>query len=186
MSGAFGKKPKEPFPPSKPAQANRRLSVAGASHQSPGGDPSQVGMPDPRTARFWLPGCRGSPRAMNWGRPLRFLWPRTDSGPHKAVGFPQDGHEKRVRAHPHHSSHTRSLQVGTVTDQAQTDWLRYFSLSNAGYEPDGNKKTNQDAFISFGDFGLHLAPPPPPYRGCTPSKKSCAVLLCDSSPLEAR
>lgn len=84
MSGAFGKKPKEPAPPSRPTQPNRRLSVAGSSHQSPGGDPSQV---------------------------------------------------------------------GTVTDQAQTDWLRYFSLSNAGYEPDGNKKTNQDAFISYGDFG---------------------------------
>jgi hypothetical protein len=50
-------------------------------------------------------------------------------------------------------------QVGTVTDQAQTDWLRYFSLSNAGYEPDGNKKTNQDAFISYGDFGLCQPPP---------------------------
>ena len=49
--------------------------------------------------------------------------------------------------------------MGTVTDQAQTDWLRYFSLSNAGYEPDGNKKTNQDAFISYGDFGLCQPPP---------------------------
>lgn len=44
-------------------------------------------------------------------------------------------------------------QEGTVTDLGQNEWLRYFSLSNAGYEPDGHKKTNQDAFISQPDFG---------------------------------
>eukprot|EP00284_Hemiselmis_tepida_P007365 CAMPEP_0174928372 /NCGR_PEP_ID=MMETSP1355-20121228/22949_1 /TAXON_ID=464990 /ORGANISM="Hemiselmis tepida, Strain CCMP443" /LENGTH=366 /DNA_ID=CAMNT_0016174529 /DNA_START=67 /DNA_END=1167 /DNA_ORIENTATION=- len=42
---------------------------------------------------------------------------------------------------------------GTVTDKAENAWLRYFSLSNAGYEPDGHKKTNQDAFISIAEFG---------------------------------
>mmetsp|Transcript_19813 Transcript_19813/g.48654 ORF Transcript_19813/g.48654 Transcript_19813/m.48654 type:complete len:368 (+) Transcript_19813:128-1231(+) len=42
---------------------------------------------------------------------------------------------------------------GTVTDRGQTEWLRYYSLSNAGYEPDGHKKTNQDSFISIPEFG---------------------------------
>ena len=53
MSGAFGKKPKEPAPPSRPTQPNRRLSVAGSSHQSPGGDPSQVGMRDALTVLLY-------------------------------------------------------------------------------------------------------------------------------------
>lgn len=39
--------------------------------------------------------------------------------------------------------------TGTVTDKGSNEWLRYASLSNAGYEPDGHKKTNQDAFISI-------------------------------------
>jgi len=43
--------------------------------------------------------------------------------------------------------------AGTVTDKADNQWLKYFSLSNAGYEPDGTKKTNQDAFISISEFG---------------------------------
>ena len=44
-------------------------------------------------------------------------------------------------------------QTGTVTDKGQNEYLRFSALSNAGYEPDGHKKTNQDAFISFVDFG---------------------------------
>jgi hypothetical protein len=56
MSGAFGKKPKEPAPPSRPTQPNRRLSVAGSSHQSPGGDPSQVGKCE-MLSRFLLDPC---------------------------------------------------------------------------------------------------------------------------------
>jgi len=43
--------------------------------------------------------------------------------------------------------------TGTVIDRNDNEWLRYFSLSNAGYEPDGHKKTNQDAFISIHEFG---------------------------------
>ncbi len=31
--------------------------------------------------------------------------------------------------------------------------MRYASLSNAGYEPDGGKKTNQDSFVSILEFG---------------------------------
>jgi len=44
-------------------------------------------------------------------------------------------------------------QTGTVTDKGQNEYLRFSALSNAGYEPDGHKKTNQDAFISFVEFG---------------------------------
>ena len=36
--------------------------------------------------------------------------------------------------------------------QASNKYLRYASLSNAGYEPDGGKKTNQDAFVSIAEF----------------------------------
>mmetsp|Transcript_25231 Transcript_25231/g.63710 ORF Transcript_25231/g.63710 Transcript_25231/m.63710 type:complete len:352 (+) Transcript_25231:30-1085(+) len=43
--------------------------------------------------------------------------------------------------------------TGTVTDVGACEWLRFNSLSNAGYEPDGHKKTNQDAFFSVSDFG---------------------------------
>mmetsp|Transcript_21500 Transcript_21500/g.53052 ORF Transcript_21500/g.53052 Transcript_21500/m.53052 type:complete len:351 (-) Transcript_21500:755-1807(-) len=43
--------------------------------------------------------------------------------------------------------------TGTATDKGNNEWLRYASLSNAGYEPDGNKKTNQDSFISIADHG---------------------------------
>jgi len=46
-----------------------------------------------------------------------------------------------------------SNTTGTVTDKGQNEYLRFSALSNAGYEPDGHKKTNQDAFISFVDFG---------------------------------
>lgn len=61
-----------------------------------------------------------------------------------------------------------STQQGTVTDKGANVWQRYSSLSNAGYEPDGNKKTNQDSFFSINEFGeeLHLQaayrPPCPP------------------------
>jgi hypothetical protein len=43
--------------------------------------------------------------------------------------------------------------MGTTSDKGESEWLKFSSLSNAGYEPDGHKKTNQDAFISFADFG---------------------------------
>lgn len=41
---------------------------------------------------------------------------------------------------------------GQSSDQASNKYLRYASLSNAGYEPDGGKKTNQDAFVSIAEF----------------------------------
>jgi hypothetical protein len=43
--------------------------------------------------------------------------------------------------------------MGTVSDKGQNDYIRFSALSNAGYEPDGHKKTNQDAFLSFVEFG---------------------------------
>jgi len=43
--------------------------------------------------------------------------------------------------------------TGSVADRGANEWLRYNSLSNAGYEPDGHKKTNQDAFFSVVEFG---------------------------------
>lgn len=46
-----------------------------------------------------------------------------------------------------------SNTTGTVTDKGASEYLRFSALSNAGYEPDGHKKTNQDAFISFAEFG---------------------------------
>jgi hypothetical protein len=52
----------------------------------------------------------------------------------------------------HHINFSAS-QTGTVTDRGQNEYLRFSALSNAGYEPDGHKKTNQDAFISFVEFG---------------------------------
>jgi len=44
-------------------------------------------------------------------------------------------------------------QDGTVRDTGISKLLRYASLSNAGYEPDGSKKTNQDAYISTAECG---------------------------------
>mmetsp|Transcript_11302 Transcript_11302/g.38613 ORF Transcript_11302/g.38613 Transcript_11302/m.38613 type:complete len:353 (-) Transcript_11302:1078-2136(-) len=43
--------------------------------------------------------------------------------------------------------------VGQTLDRGSHAFLNYFSMSNAGYEPDGIKKTNQDAFISMMEFG---------------------------------
>mmetsp|Transcript_33318 Transcript_33318/g.74674 ORF Transcript_33318/g.74674 Transcript_33318/m.74674 type:complete len:344 (+) Transcript_33318:87-1118(+) len=42
---------------------------------------------------------------------------------------------------------------GQSKEKGATSGLRYACLSNAGYEPDGNKKTNQDAYVSISEFG---------------------------------
>lgn len=42
---------------------------------------------------------------------------------------------------------------GQTSDKGQSQFLRYAALSNAGYEPDGGKKVNQDSFVSLLDFG---------------------------------
>lgn len=42
---------------------------------------------------------------------------------------------------------------GQSSDNGSNTLLRYASLSNAGYEPDGGKKTNQDSFVSILEFG---------------------------------
>ena len=47
-----------------------------------------------------------------------------------------------------------------VSEQGSNEYLRFSSLSNAGFEIDGNQKTNQDSFISlinFGNFSLSLS-----------------------------
>ena len=41
-----------------------------------------------------------------------------------------------------------------MTQNGQSEYLRFSALSSPGYEPDGHRKQNQDAFISFIDFGL--------------------------------
>jgi hypothetical protein len=43
-----------------------------------------------------------------------------------------------------------------MVEKGETQWLRFHSLSNAGYEPDGHKKTNQDSFISIAEYGAEL------------------------------
>lgn len=42
---------------------------------------------------------------------------------------------------------------GQNSDKASNAMLRYASLSNAGYGPEGGKKTNQDAFVTIMEFG---------------------------------
>lgn len=42
---------------------------------------------------------------------------------------------------------------GQTSDKGTNKYLRYASLSNAGYGPDGGKKTNQDSFVSILEFG---------------------------------
>lgn len=42
---------------------------------------------------------------------------------------------------------------GQTAEKGSNNFLRYAALSNAGYEPDGGKKTNQDTFVSICEFG---------------------------------
>jgi len=44
-------------------------------------------------------------------------------------------------------------EEGQVSDRGINDYIRFSALSNAGYEPDGHKKTNQDAFVSIPEHG---------------------------------
>jgi len=42
---------------------------------------------------------------------------------------------------------------GQNSEKFSNALLRYASLSNAGYGPDGGKKTNQDSYVSVGEWG---------------------------------
>lgn len=42
---------------------------------------------------------------------------------------------------------------GQSSEKGSNSYLRYAALSNAGYDPEGAKKTNQDAYVSLGEFG---------------------------------
>jgi len=42
---------------------------------------------------------------------------------------------------------------GQASEKGSNGFLRWASLSHAGYDPDGAKKTNQDAYVSLGEFG---------------------------------
>jgi hypothetical protein len=77
---------------------------------------------------------------------------------HPRCPLPGHGPAVHTKCRQNLTRHKRRAQEGTMVEKGETEWLRFHSLSNAGYEPDGHKKTNQDSFISIAEFGTSNCP----------------------------